>query len=456
MILPKVSYSSVWQPRDAWYCPSALWALGVTTLLFYASLRVLWPSVGSNAESITAFSGLIAILVYGQGLRSSMPMWLLIAALLVQCLSWWLGYQHHPEWVAANPQVDRLAKLFIFVAIAWWLGGSTRNTLLLWGAAVLGFLVATLFVGNAYQDWLLGLKGVRVDFGIRNAQHSSMMFGVILMALVILAPRLLREGKWRLPRGGVWLFALVLSLVGVLIGQTRAVWLGLALGMPFALVVWFVYYWIKSGGIAPRTLGVVSLIAVLVFGLAIAVLGKPLAQRLSAESEVVEQVVRGKLEGIPYTSIGIRINTWRAGAEWIAERPMVGWGGEGRSLAIKHTEWLPDDVKAEFGHLHNYFLEIWVAYGLLGVFLILALAIWIGQGCWRSWRAGVLPGDLALFGAAFFVYWVVVNQFESYNSFWTGVYVHNLVVGGLVTHIWRWQRERIAVQVHGHAAGRAS
>ncbi|MGO2132792.1 MAG: O-antigen ligase family protein [Halomonas sp.] len=442
MIFPRKLINTIWQRSDAWFCPSPLWVSGVATLLLYATCRVLWPSVGSSAESVTGLLGLVAILIYGSGLRSSAPLWLLVVALLVQCLSWWLGYQHHPEWVADNPQVDRLAKLFIFVAVAWWLGGHTSNTLLLWGVAALGYLAATLFMDGAYQDWLLGLKGARVDFGIRNAQHSSMMFGVILMAMVILAPRLLRDGKWRLLRGGAWLFVLALSLVGVLVGQTRAVWLGLALAMPLVLIVWFVYHWVKIGGIAPQALGAVSLIAVLVFGLAIAVLGKPLTQRLSAESEVIEQVVSGQFDSIPYTSIGIRINTWRAGAEWIAERPLVGWGGQGRSLAIKHTEWLPDDVKENFGHLHNFFLEIWVAYGLLGVGLILALAIWVGQGCWRSWRAGVLPGDLALFGASFFVYWLVVNQFESYNSFWTGVYIHNLVVGGLVTHVWRWQCQR--------------
>lgn len=435
-----------WQRPEYWGCPRPLWAIGVATLLLYAGLRVLWPSIGSNAESVSALLGLVVVLAYGRGIRSTAPLWLLLAALLVQCLSWWLGYQHHPDWVADNPQVDRLAKLFIFIAVAWWLGGSTRNTLLLWGVAALGYFAATLLIDGVYQDWLTGLKGARVDFGIRNAQHSSMMFGALLMALVVLAPRLLRAGKWRWLRVGIWSFALVLSTIAVLIGQTRAVWLGLLLAMPAALAAWFVYYWVKKGSVAPRTLGAAALVIVLLAGLAIAVLGKPVANRVAAESEVIEQLAGGQFEQIPYTSIGIRINTWLAGAEWIAERPIVGWGGEGRSLAIKHTEWLPDDVRESFGHLHNFFLEIWVAYGLLGVVLILALSIWIGQGCWRSWRAGVLPGDMALFGAAFFIYWVVVNQFESYNSFWTGVYVHNLVVGGLVTHIWRWQREQAMLQ----------
>lgn len=119
--------------------------------------------------------------------------------------------------------------------------------------------------------------------------------------------------------------------------------------------------------------------------------------------------------------------------------PLVGWGGQGRGLVMDHTEWLPERVSEKYGHLHNYFIEIWVAYGMLGLAVIGALAFWIGLATWRAWRAGALPGDLALFGGGFFIYWMVVNQFESYNSFWTGVYVHNLVVGGLITHYWRWQ-----------------
>lgn len=446
MTLSKVSLSSVWQRPDAWHCPTVLWVLGVATLLLYVGLRVLWPSVGSVAETSSALLGLLAVLAYGKGLRSSGPLWLLLAALLVQCLSWWLGYLHHPQWVADNPQLDRLAKLFIFIAVAWWLGGSTRNTMWLWGLASLAYLVATLMLEGAFEDWLIGLGGTRVDFGIRNAQHSSMMFGVMLLGLVILAPRLLRAGNWRWLRGGLWLCVVLIALTAVLIGQTRAVWLALCLALPLVLITWLAYQWVHQGGVSLQALGLASVVALLLAGLVAAALHEPLVKRLAEESVVTERILEGRFDEIPYTSVGNRINTWRAAVEWIAERPLVGWGGEGRSLVIEHTPWLPDHVKAEYGHLHNYFLEIWVAYGLLGVAVIAGLAWWVGQGCWRSWRAGVLPGDLTLFGMAFFVYWVVVNQFESYNSFWTGVYVHNLILGGLVTHIWRWQRQQAALR----------
>ncbi|WFM69798.1 O-antigen ligase family protein [Halomonas sp. CKK8] len=414
-------------------------------LVLYAGFGILWPSVGSPAETLCALLGLGMVLGYGTGLRSSGPMWLLLAALLVQTLSWGLGMWHHPEWVGGNPKLDRLAKVFIFMAVAWWLGGSTRNTLLVWSLALVGYLVASFTHGNGLQEWWAGLQGERVGFGIRNLQHGSMLFGVALLGLVVFTPRFGRiGGRWVPWRLAVPVLLICLCLVGIAIGQTRAVWLALVLAMLAAGGLWLV--WVLTCSrvkraylVRPLMLAAVGLLVTMI-ALAVVFQGT-FSERLSHESSVVREILQGDFGAVPYTSIGIRIHSWRAALEWIAERPLVGWGSEGRSLVMDHTAWLPEEVKERFGHLHNYLLEVWVAYGLLGVLVIAALAAWIGRGTWLAWRSGVMPNDVALFGATFFVYWMVVNQFESYNSFGTGVYVHNLVVGGLVTHIWRWQRE---------------
>ncbi len=425
--------------------PSWLWQLGSSTLMTYAALRVLWPEVGSPAETLTALLGLGAILVYGNKLRYSAPMWLLGAAILVQLLSWTLGYFHHPEWVSENPKIDRLAKLFIFISVAWWLGGSTKRTLFLWFLAFLGYIASTFILGGGLAEWKAGLSGQRVGFGIRNSQHGAMLFGVAFLGLLIFSSRFLAAGRWRKLRALTWTLLITISSIGVLIGQTRAVWLALSLAIPSTLIFWF----FQAGNLKSITFNKNSLL----FGFATSVtlcvglvlfFYQPLMERVTTESQVMVQLLDGNFESIPYTSIGIRINTWIAALEWIEQRPLVGWGGEARGLVIDHTSWLPPFVKANFGHLHNFLLEVWVAYGLLGVGVIATLVIWIGLRTWQAWRAGVMPGDIALFGAGFFIYWLIVNQFEAYNAFWTGVFVHNLVVGGLVTHIWRWQYQAVA------------
>ncbi len=428
--------------RDsAWHCPRGVAFVGLLLLALYGALRILWPAVGEPAGTAMALFGLIAVLVWGKGLKGSAALWLLLAVIGVQVLSWVLGYFHHPEWVSSNPEVDRLAKLFIFIGVAWWLGGSTRWTLALWAAAVIGYVIAAFVHGGGVQEWMAGLNGQRVGFGIRNKQHGAMLFGVCLVGLVVFSRRVfMHSGRGRLSLIFVWALLTLVSLTGVLIGQTRAVWLALCVAAFVGIAIWLMWlakshgawHMLRSVVIVFCVLSVICLSALYTFK-------DTLSQRVGYESDVIEKLISGEFQQLPYSSIGIRIHTWVAAGEWIAERPLVGWGGEGRGLVIDHTDWLPDNIKERFGHLHNFFLEVWVAYGLLGLGVIAALAFWIGRGTWLAWRAGVIPNDMALFGASFFVYWVIVNQFESYNSFWTGVYVHNLVVGGLVTHIWRWQ-----------------
>lgn len=431
------------EPSARWRYEQACWTLGLLGLWLFAGLSVLWPEVGSPAETIMALTGLIAVLAVGKGIRGSAPLWLLLAAIVVQVLSWTLGYFHHPEWVADNPQVDRLAKLFIFIGVAWWLRGSIRHTLILWGLALIGYLLATWLHGGGWQEWVAGLQGQRVGFGIRNMQHGSMLFGVAFLGLVVLARRFLAVGRFRLGRSLLWLALMSVCLLGIVIGQTRAVWLALLVALPVTGLAWLAYVARQKGGRRMLKLMVGGLALVGVVVLLVGVTFKDtLTARLDVEAQVIAQIATGETEDLPYSSIGIRIHTWKAALEWIQERPLVGWGGQGRSLVIDHTEWLPDRIKQEFGHLHNFFLEIWVAYGALGVAVIAALAVWVGRATWLAWRGGAMPGDMALFGAGFFVYWVIVNQFESYNSFSTGVFVHNLVVGGLVTHYWRWKLEQ--------------
>lgn len=425
----------------SWKCPRSVAYVGFLLLALYGALRVLWPAVGGPAGTAMALLGLIAVLAWGKGLRQSAALWLLLAVIAVQVLSWVLGYFHHPEWVSSNPEVDRLAKLFIFIGVAWWLGGNTRLTLAIWLAAVVGYVIAAFVHGGGVQEWLAGLNGQRVGFGIRNNQHGSMLFGACLVGLAVFARRIfMHSGRGRLPLTFLWGVLTLISVTGVLIGQTRAVWLALCVATAVGIAIWLVWLARAHGARHVLSSAIITACVLVVVGLgAMYSFKDTLSERLHREAPVIEELLDGDLQGMPYSSIGIRIHTWVAAGEWIAERPLVGWGGEGRGLVIDHTSWLPDRIKKHFGHLHNFFLEVWVAYGLLGVGVLAALAFWIGRGTWLAWRAGVMPGDIALFGASFFVYWMIVNQFESYNSFWTGVYVHNIVVGGLVTHIWRWQ-----------------
>ncbi|MDZ7851981.1 MAG: O-antigen ligase family protein [Halomonas sp.] len=388
-----------------------------------------------------ALLGLVAVLHWARGIRGTAPLWLLLMAVLVQVISWTGGYLHHPDWVTDYPQLDRLAKLFLFIGIAWWLGGNTRFTWLIWGLAALGVIMVMLPPFADWAVWQRGLSGRRVNLAITNAQHDAMLLGTVLLGLVAMSNRFLGTGPWRLLRSLSWLLGLGVCLAGVLVTQTRAAWLGLLLALCLGGLCWVVYERVTHHPWAARrmftAMGGLILLVVLVGGY----FHETVERRLGQERQVIAQILAGDLEQVPDTSIGVRIHSWRAAGQWIAERPVIGWGGQARGLVMDHTEWLSPVYKERFGHLHNSYLELWVSYGFLGVGVFLALAAWVAMGTWKAWRAGVMPGDMALFAVSFFVFWLAVNQFESFMAFGSGIYVFNMVMGGLVTHIWRWQVE---------------
>ncbi|GKW49737.1 O-antigen ligase family protein [Halomonas sp. NCCP-2165] len=427
-------------PRPAWGCPTILASLGLLVLGLHAATRLILPSQSELLGTLLALVGLLAILRWGKAVRGSVPLWLLLGALLVQLLSWGLGMLHHPEWMPDNPKLDRLAKLFTFVAVAWWLAGNTRYTLRIWGLALLGVLLATLVSPESRQDWLHGLSGNRVDFAIYNAQHAAMYFGAGLLGLLAFAGRLMEPGAWRWLRGVLWVAGTLACVLGLIITQTRAAWLGATFGLIGMVIVWLACRY-RAG---ERWHSPWRMVSVLVAGLGvITVIGigfeETVANRIASERQTVSALMEGELEDVPYSSVGIRIHTWVAATEWIAERPLVGWGENARSLVIQQTDWLPDTIRARFGHLHNSILEILVSYGLLGGMVFLGLSVWLLWGSYRAWQAGVMPGDMMLFFIGFSVFWFIINLFESFMGFWTGVFLFNIILGGIVTHIWRWQ-----------------
>ncbi|TDR57266.1 O-antigen ligase [Halomonas ventosae] len=410
--------------------------------MLYAGLRLAAPDMGELAGTLMALTGLFAVLRWGRGIRSGGALWLLLAVIVIQLVSWVGGYLHHPQWMTDTPQLDRLAKWFLFIGLAWWLGGSTRATLLAWGLALVGLMAVVWLIDGNLTHWQLGLNGRRVDFGIRNAQHTALFFGAALIGLICFARRCLAPGRMAWLRRLGWGFAVGSCLVGIGITQTRAVWLA----MMVVLIVMAAVIALHAYAVGHRgRWGKPALVGVVLLVIAVVASGwwfqGAVEKRLEAERSVITQALEDDWKTLSYSSIGNRLLSWRASVEWIKERPLIGWGEEGRSLVTTETDWLPRQTRENYGHLHNIFLELLVSYGLLGVMAIGALVGWVGIGTWKAWRGGTMPDDMALFGLAFFVFYFIVGQFESYSFFWTGSYLQNLVLGGLVTHIWRWQVE---------------
>ena len=233
--------SNVGWPESVWRTPAGLRWVALTGLVAYAFLKFLRPELGDAAGSLMALLGLVAVLAYGKKVRASAPLWLLLAAIVVQIVAWVGGYFHHPEWIADNPRLDRLARLFLFIGVAWWLGGNTRACLLVWGLGALGVILVMLPPFTEWTTWERGLSGWRVNLSIQNAQHDSMLLGTVLIGLVTMMKRFVSAGPWRFIRVSFWLLGLLVCLAGVLVTQTRATWLGLLLAIGLGGLCWAIY-----------------------------------------------------------------------------------------------------------------------------------------------------------------------------------------------------------------------
>ncbi|WP_226703885.1 O-antigen ligase family protein [Microbulbifer elongatus] len=435
-----------WQPNQLLLSRAWLPVIGVPALLIYGFFGISLDDIPGKTAQLAMLCGLLMLAIYGRpvdgtSLRRSGIVWLALGAILVTLISWGFSWLTHPEWAESSLKVHRLTHWFAMIPIAVLLGGQARNTYTLWLIALCGLLLSPWISGNGLQEWQQGLAGMRVDFGLHNAQHTAMLFGTGALGLLAFAPGILRNRRGCWIFRTTWLLAVAICITALLLTQTRGVWVG----MLFALVV------ITCAGIvtlrkhfhshrryiAAATIATGSA-AVLAGYLS---LGDIVSQRLQAEQETIALVQQGDTESIPFNSAGIRIHTWEEALKWIAERPLVGWGGNGRSLIFDYSKNLPDEIKQNFGHLHNSYLDLMVNFGLLGLLLLAALVYWLLSRCLRYYRAGLISGSNLVFCLSFTVFFGVINLFESYLFYDSGRYVLALAGGGLLTQLWSAKRQ---------------
>ncbi|WGL15991.1 O-antigen ligase family protein [Microbulbifer bruguierae] len=438
-----------WQPNRFIATHRWLQITGALALLVYGFFGISVDSLPDKAAQLANLCGLILLAfcarpVDGVSLRHSGILWLAVAAIGVSLISWIGSWVMHPQWAESSFKVHRLTNWFAMIPLAVLLGGQVRNVYLLWGLALLGLLISPWVSGGGWREWQQGFAGVRVDFGLHNAQHTAMLFGTATLGLLAFAPAILRRRRWAWPLRLGWLLALATSVCAVILTQTRGVWVGMlpallisACAATVALHRHFRSHRRYVIAASAATCGAAALVGYLS-------LGDVVSHRLAYEQNTIALAQQGELAQLPYTSTGIRLHTWAEAMHWIGKHPLVGWGGNGRSLIFDHSSNLPDDIKQHFGHLHNSYLDLMVNFGLLGLLLLAALVYWLMNRCLRYYRAGLLSGNNLVFCLSFTVFFGVINFFESYLFYDSGRLLMALIGGGLLTQFWAAKRQLAA------------
>ncbi|MCD2449147.1 O-antigen ligase family protein [Methylicorpusculum oleiharenae] len=423
---------SCWEPNRFDGGRRWLGFLGALTVLLYAFLGISALGFAGKLIYVLMLSSVVFFFTAPVEVRRSTVFVLLLVSVCVPLASWALSLLTHPELAEKSPKVNRVVNWLLPITVAFALGGHTRNTLLAWAAALLGLLVATWF-GGGLKEILRGLDGYRVDFGLHNAQHTAMYFGVALLGLLNFLPRLMARQSSRWFIFPVWLALAVFMTTCVIIVQTRAVWLGLSVSL-LVMAVMFAQSLRHYRGLM---LGLMIATASLLFLLGQSEL---VERRVESELKTFTSAFQGSLEQIPFDSSGIRLRSWVEAADWIEQRPIFGWGGKGRGLVMKQATSFPESVRQRFRHLHNSYLDTLVNFGAVGLLLLLGLWSWLTYASIAAYRRGVLPRDMLQFFISFMVFWATINFFESYVYFFSGTFVFALVAGGVLSHIWLYQQ----------------
>ena len=299
------------------------------------------------------------------------------------------------------------------------------------------------------EVWLAAWQGARPSFGFRNAQHTGVVFATALLAGTLFLPRSLSgPPRVRLVSLPVLIAFILVAAFGVIVTQTRAIWLGLTVAGGVVLLAGVVALFCGKHSVDRHSLvkkaavGICILLAgagAFHFGA-----GDIIARRLASEQVSAETITQAaSLETAPQSSITVRIGSWSAALEWIAERPVFGWGGRAASRLIDQSPHFDEQFKSHFGHLHNSYLETLLNVGGATMACIVVIVLLVARRIAAGWRAGRIPTDVFLFACTFYPFWATVNMFESYILYDTG-FLFNALIGGFV-YSWHLRETRSAM-----------
>src|SRR5699024_240126 len=333
-------------------------------ILIYSVFWLINSNIAKTAETLFLICFVLYILVVnGEPQKHRFYLVLVACFLVVQICSHYQSLKFFPELKENHIRHGRhYFKLFLCIVVAYWLQGSVSKARALSVAAVAGFTIS-LLLRSSLDEWLLGLGGDRVGFDYVNTQHTAVFFGLSLIATLLWTAFSYTNKNYFLVVVSSLLS--VIFFVGVVITQTRAVWLALSISFMVIVVAS-----IKNINIKINKIFVMTVI----IALPIFLFSKPIFEkRISLEANNIIAFVKGEKEDLSLDSAGIRVYMWGYAISKIKEKPWIGWGAESRKLLLQDAG-LPSKIKGRFDHFHNSYLELIVAYGLIGFFIIL----WIG------------------------------------------------------------------------------
>ena len=297
--------------------------------------------------------------------RSDVVVYIILFSIALPLISFAINYYFDPEKSVQDFDVGRLFVLTGFSAMGYWIGGTLKNIYIFLIIAFIGLLFSLFSVDviSAFSDVL---HSKRVSFGL-NPNIQAMLFGLSIIAFIAFSNNffLFRCSKpYKFLFSVIYISFFLLSLVVFFGSQSRSTTLSLDL----LLVLLIVHVMVKvyKGKAFIQSKG---RLAILVGFSIIFFTASSHTMSVRGTGEEMKELSGVKLESIPMTSLGIRLNLWFESISWIKQKPLHGWGGGANKGVVQQFN-LHKENNIKVFNLHNSYIEFILSYGLAGLALI--------------------------------------------------------------------------------------
>jgi putative inorganic carbon (HCO3(-)) transporter len=211
-------------------------------------------------------------------------------------------------------------------------------------------------LGRNFYDFYVGERITGFTSHWNTYSAEEMFAFIMLVAFLLFAPGT-RKRLW------LWLIFGALMLIAIVLGETRGIWIALAVAG-----LYLVWYW-------KRWMVIVTPAVVL--------LGIVLAPH--AVQERFTSIFKPK--GVD--SNQFRVVTWRTGLRMVKAHPWLGLGPEEPHLQFE--KYVPEDIPRPlpsgwYGHLHNIYLHYAAERGIPTMLALLWMLVQILYDFWRGLR----------------------------------------------------------------------
>lgn len=228
-----------------------------------------------------------------------------------------------------------------------------------WSGVALGAISSGL-----YAAWQIFSEGYMRAEGHTNPiqfGNISVLLGILCLAGLAWAGSQPRRAFWH----ALMVCGISLGLLGSFLSGSRGSWISLLIALPVA-------YFCHGGAWTRRHVAACAAAVLLLFGVLQAAPQLPMEARIELAVTETQDYFDS---GASTTSVGARLEMWRAGLLLVPQRPWLGWGKAGYVQQEAHLVQAGKIrlIPGEHNHLHNDYLDALVKRGLAGLAALLAL-----------------------------------------------------------------------------------